>query len=283
MFNVGIYRARKGVPGVGRKLAIALDAYEVTSVRPAERPAPGAVVINYGRREKPAWYDEFTKNGGRIVNRGSAVAKCVDKRRTLAILREGNVPCLEFTEAQGVAQSWADKGNRVFVRETAKGKKGRGITIVGPGGDVPPAPLYTLDYPKTHEFRVHVAFGKVIDFVQKKKMGAEKRKAMGIDAVNEDVRNHHRGWVFAHNDLIVSEKEWRQLANIAIEAANVLGLDYCGIDMLADHRNGVLLSAVICEVNSAPGMSSKTTFDAYVGAFKEFIAKDNAYKAAAQD
>lgn len=279
MFKVGIYRARKGVPGVGRKLAIALDAYEVTSVRPAERPANGAVVINYGRSEKPEWYDEFIHNGGRIVNKGSAVARCVDKRRTLSILTEAGVPCVVFTERLAEAHSWLERDRRrVFARLTATGKKGKGIVIVSPDDPIealPLAPLYTLEYPKTHEFRVHVAFGKVIDVVQKKKMGAEKRKALGLDAVNMDVRNHHRGWVFAHNDLALRGDALEYIKKISLDAAKVLGLDYCGIDILVRLEDGDdnFKDAVICEVNSAPGMSSKQTFDAYVGAFKEFIAK----------
>lgn len=272
MFNVAIYRARKGVPGIGLKLARALNAYEVTSERPAQRPANGAVVINYGRSTKPAWLQDLVDNNGYVVNKGSAVAKCVDKRVTLNELSVAGIPCLDYTLHRAEAQRWADNGTRVFARTIANGKKGKGIVIVHPGEQVPDAPLYTADWPKTHEFRVHVAFGKVIDLVQKKRMGEEKLAAMGIAEINEDVRNRGRGWVFAHKNRALRGATRPTLEKRALDAAKALGLDYCGIDMLVrlDEENN-FIGAVVCEVNSAPGMSSPTTFASYVGAFKDFI------------
>lgn len=272
MFNVGVYRIRKGVPGIGRKIATALGAYELTSVRPEHRPALGAVVINYGRSQRPEWLADLVKNGGYVVNTGSAVAKCVDKRVTLHELSKAGVPCLDYTLEQDEAQQWSDNGHRVFARTTAVGKKGKGIVITNAGERVPDAPLYTADWRKTHEFRVHVAFGKVIDLVQKKRMGEEKLAVMGIKDINEDVRNRGRGWVFAHKNRALRGKTRPTLENIALAAAKTLALDYCGVDVLVklDEENN-FVDAVVCEVNSAPGMSSPTTFAAYVGAFKDFI------------
>lgn len=277
MFNVAIYRARKGVPGVGLKLARALNAYEVTSLNPAERPAIGAVVINYGRTQHPEWLNDLVKNGGYVINSCRAVEKCVDKRVTLHDLNKAGVPCLEYTTEKDKAQQWSDQGGDVFARTTAVGKKGKGIIIVREGTNVPDAPLYTHAWNKTHEFRVHVAFGKVIDLVQKKRMGEDKLAAMGIKVINEDVRNRGRGWVFAHKNRALRGKTRPTLENMALSAAETLGVDYCGVDVLVKlDANNNFVDAVVCEVNSAPGMSSPTTFNAYVEAFKKHIVEHQA-------
>ena len=271
-----IYRQRTGVRGIGRKLARALGAGELS---PADKIPKGykPVVINYGVSKRPAWLPEIVKTKGFIANKGSAVIRCADKRKTLEALWEAGVPTLEYTLHFEDAHQWLDEGHTVFARLQAKGKKGNGIVIVRPGQPIealPKAPLYTKAFPKTHEFRVHVAFGKVIDFVQKKRMKPDLLAHYGIHAVEEDIRNHKRGWYFSHNKLTVNRKKGAARKNIekmCLDAAEVLGIDYCAVDILAtfDDDNN-LLQAIVCEVNSAPGMSSSITFNAYVEAFKEF-------------
>ena len=276
--NVVILRMRKGVPGVGRKMSKHFDANEVTcGFRPSIKVRDNAVVVNYGRSELPVWFEEARTRGVRMLNNPTAVANSVDKRRTLTLLRDNGVPCLEFETdpAKVFSQLSTTRQIEWLARMTATGKKGNGIepiyggTEYGPEGDkFPVAPLYTKFYDKDVEFRVHVFRGEVIDYVQKKRMGKKKRDAIGLAESNELIRNHKRGWVFAHNDIIHS----KQVEQIAVQAANVLGLDYAGIDILAKlDQNGEVYDAVVCESNSAPGMSSSKTFNAYMHAIEDFI------------
>lgn len=276
MKPLAIYRIRKGVPGVGRKLANHFGAQEVTSKKPAPKIPDGAVVVNYGRSVVPDWFDDAVARGVRVLNHPDSVALAVDKRKTLARLKEAGVACLDATESQAVAKQWAAE-NPVIIRATAKGKKGNGVSIAHSPAEVKKAPLYTAFYDKTHEFRVHVFNGEVIDYVQKKKMGEEKQAAFGLNGVNDLVRNHKRGWVFAHNKIIIRD----QIKQLALDAANALGLDFCGVDILAKFKkpaNGnkmIFVDAVVCEVNSAPGMSATATLQAYTGAIAAYASEPN--------
>lgn len=258
-----IYRIRKNVPGVGRKLARALNLKELTSKKPMEKIPEGSAVINYGRSVVPEWERDDIET----INHPDFVSLAVDKIKTLEKLWKCDVPTLQFTTEKITARSWLDNGSKIVARLTSKGKKGKGVVLVNPGDELPDAPLYTLHYNKDVEFRVHVVFGRVIDYVQKKKMGKAKLAALGIEQANMDVRNHGKGWVFAHNNVIKSEL----VEQIALDAVEALGLDFAGVDVLAKVEHGEVYDAVVCEVNSAPGMSSTTTFNAYVNAFREAL------------
>lgn len=260
--KVAILRARKGVPGVGQRIANALGAYEVTCHnRPAVKLDPHAVIINYGRSEYPDWFQATQK----LINDPNSVYLCVNKRETLSALEVEGVSTLEWSGGVGMQQArqWIREGHRVFCRTTSTGKQGNGIVIASTEDELVDAPLYTKEFKKEKEFRVHVAFGQVIDYVQKKRMGEAKLKEWGLERSNQDIRNHKRGWVFAHKD-IDHDPRVSHLAHLAVAA---LGLDFGGVDILKDSQG----NSVVCEVNSAPGMSSEITFNAYINAFKTYL------------
>lgn len=270
--NIVILRARKGVPGVGRKLARAFNAYEVTcGFRPNKKVPDGALVLNYGRSEWPIWFHDAIERGVKILNSPSAVSVCVNKLTTLRVLSTHGIPTLEFTDDKAVAAQWSD----VIVRSVLNGKQGKGVEryLGSSVASLPEAPLYTKFYDKTHEFRVHVVNGEVIDLVQKKRLGSKKRAERGIEEVDDLVRNHKKGWVFAHQDLICDAGGGRdELESMAVAACSAIGLDFGGVDVLARYtETGVFRDAVVCEVNSAPGMSSPTTFKRYVKAFSKLL------------
>jgi len=266
--EVVVLRARKGVPGVGRKLSKHFNANEVTALHKPQLKVPsGAKIINYGRSVEPIWLEEALERGCRVINTAGAVQLCVDKLKTLRKLWIHGVPALSFCDNRESAQHWLDNGQAVIVRHTTKGKQGKGVELVEPGANLPNAPLYTKFYDKTNEFRVHIADGKVIDYVQKKKMGRKKLDKLGIQDVDSLLRNHKKGWVFAHNDLLEEGQEAIKAMSLAGAAA--LGIDFCGVDVLARYDGNTFIDAVVCEINSAPGMSSPTTFNAYCKAFEE--------------
>ena len=125
-YKVAVLRARKGVSGVGRRLAQALDAYEVTCHNvPAERLHPECVVINYGRSEWPEWW----KNTYKMINYPESVYKCVHKIITLQELSKYGIPCVQVIYNFEEAKSWIEHGYRVFCRTTETGKQGNGIVL----------------------------------------------------------------------------------------------------------------------------------------------------------
>lgn len=265
---IHIYRIRKGVPGVGRKIARAFDAQEVTSKNPHNKIKTDDFVINYGRSVMPDWYNESI----RIFNHPESVAFAVNKVETFKVLSKIGLPTLKFFTDKEEAENHLRKAGHIIVRHLVSGKQGKGIELLTEDDEVPEAPLYTEFFPKTHEFRVHVAFGKVIDFVQKKKMGSDKLKRLGLDEPNMLLRNHKRGWIFGRKNTTEGEL----IKQVAVDAVEVLGLDYGGVDVMVkfnskktDTRNSNIVDLKVAEVNSAPGMRSPTTFNAYINSFKE--------------
>jgi len=271
--DVVVLRIRKGTPGMGRKLSRAFSANEVTcGHKPSSRVPSGSMILNYGRSKMPIWAQEAIDRGCYFMNSPKAVGKCVDKLKTLTALAAAGVPSLEFCDNKDMAMQWRNAGIPIIVRHTTKGKKGNGVELVQPDQYLPEAPLYTKFYDKTHEFRVHIVNGKVIDYVQKKRMGEDSLKRMGITEANHVVRNHARGWVFAHQKRLVSGR--KQIEQMCLDAAAAIGIDYCGVDVLARYtEDRKMIDAVVCEINSAPSMRSPTTFKAYVAAFKEAMTK----------
>ena len=274
MKPIYIYRVRKDSPGVGLRLSNALGAGRLTSLKPKQLIKPQSLILNYGRSQDAAWQVQAVVDGCTILNKPAAVANAVDKRTTLRLLQSHGIPCVTpFTNRDdAIAFVETLKKKRLIVRHTSSGKKGNGLELWEPEqGDIPDAPLYTEYYPKTHEFRVHVFNGEVIDFVQKKKMGSEKLAKLGITSVNKLVRNHKRGWVFARNNLVIGQEDINTITEACKEAIKALGMDFGAVDVLAIVNNDDprrLHSFKICEVNSAPGMSDKNTFNAYVKAIQ---------------
>lgn len=177
-------------------------------------------------------------------------------------------------------QPWLDGGHQVVVRKTTKGSAGRGIRVLSPQNwhgrieDIEEAPLYTRYYPKTHEFRIHVFNGQVIDFTEKK-----AKEGVEVDRV---VRNHDNGWVHAHN---VTPMFWRGRAAIedaSVASVKALGLDFGAVDVLAvlgpfmnegptpDDAKREVVSFKVCEVNTAPGLENTSTIEAYSKAIIKF-------------
>lgn len=270
--NLVILRNRKGVKGIGNRLSKALDLYQVTAgSHPNVKIPENGYVLNYGVGRHTVW-DRPDIN---YINHSDAVVRSVDKITCLTMLHEAGVPCIDFTTNSDDLPAWFADGHSVLVRATATGRQGRGISLIDPstfGTDVPEipeAPLYTKHYEKTHEFRVHVFNGQVIDLVQKKRMGKKKLAKRGLTQADELLRNHKRGWVFTRKDIY----DFPELREYAIATCHTLGLTYGGIDMLAkiNEDTGELIDAVVCESNSAPGMTSPTTFQAYINAINNYV------------
>ena len=264
-----VLRANKKRGGYGRKLADALKAPVVVALkRPLKRIKDNAIIINYGRSVSPIWLSDVMDRGGTIINHPAAVRLSVDKRSTFTTLSAKGVKCLPYTMSKAVAQAWSDQGKDVIVRRTSTGQGGKGVELFEANKKLPEAPLYTIHIPKTHELRVHIAGGKVIDYVQKKRMGKAKREARGLVCADELVRNHKRGWVFARKDILRTE----EIEQLAIDATAALGLNYCAVDILAvSDEKGT--EAWVCETNTAPGFGGETTFNAYIKYFEE-LAND---------
>lgn len=176
-----------------------------------------------------------------FVNFPWAVQKATDKRLAFQEWYMKGVPCVPWTTDKAVAQGW-NKKQKVLGR-TACQQAGSGIKVYGPGSVIKDHQLYTKYIPKKREFRVHVFGGKAI-------LVSEKRKKKGVDS-DYVIRANHKGWVFCYKDV----NEPDGLRVLGVDAVGALGLDFGAVDIIYNEK---LNKMYVLEVNSAPGLCSKT-------------------------
>jgi hypothetical protein len=205
-------------------------------------PRPGDVILNWGCSNP-----EFNILNNRVLNLPISIKAATNKIKSLECFKAAEVSCPDFTTDTDVAQQWCDEGHTVIVRHSITSHSGNGIEVVEPNGwqEVPYAPLYTKYINKKMEFRVHVFYGQVIDYTQKK-----KRKT-GADEYeyNKHIRNHGNGWVFCRNDI----ERIQVVKDVAVKAVAALRLDFGAVDVI--YKDG---KAWALEVNTAPGLDGET-------------------------
>lgn len=221
---------------------------------------------------------------GKFYNSREAIATSCSKIRTYQSLLEHDVWTVAMTQRYQRALEWQQEGRTVLARADW-GSNGEGIKVIKPGTDLPTAQFYSRLFPSTHEFRVHVAFGKVIDITLKVKRESESWEALN-KPYDPIVRNFGGGWRLSHenveNALGGIESSWaHELRALGVAAIKAVGLDFGAVDMLANlDPNYLGQRFVVCETNSAPAMELDKTLEAYANAF---IAQANKDKPAFTD
>lgn len=217
-------------------------------------------VINYGVSAPINW----TQRRLTMSNSNTAIANAVDKRETLQLLGNANIPTLAFTNETTRAKGWLDEDGKIVIRNTVTGHSGAGI-VIHREGNIPRAPLYTRYFKKDVEYRVHIAFGNCILLQQKRRANDSDR----TDRDNGLIRTNANGWVFSINGLDCDTRNYRaSLVTLATSAIQALGLAHGAVDILVKHKRIGAPSMVVCEVNSAPALRNPSTLAAYVSAFQ---------------
>lgn len=213
------------------------------------KPISSHLLLNWGSSTVPDWY----KNNQLVWNPFYKVAIATNKLTTFELLQNKvNIPL--FTSSMPEAQEWLDKGKVVFCRTKLNSHSGDGIVIASKVEDLVPAGLYTSYIKKRKEFRVHVAFNKVIDIQQKKIRTTDIK-----DKPNFAIRSYNNGWVFCREDI----QEPIGLRESAIESVKALGLDFGAVDIVWNEKED---KCYVLEINTAPGLEG-TTLDIYTKTF----------------
>jgi len=212
------------------------------------------LIINWGSSVLPPNLAQ-----AEVLNPPCQVADAVNKLTAFRNLK-GHVNIPPYTTDPEIARDWLENSKTVVCRKVLNGHSGEGIVIRGPEDDkeLPLAPLYTQYIKKASEFRIHVAFDKII---------TKQRKARKLDVpaenVNWKVRNLAGGFIFARNE----EQEIPQcVLDAAKVAVKTLLLDFGSVDIIYNAHED---KAYVLEVNTACGLEG-TTLDDYTRAFKEF-------------
>lgn len=164
----------------------------------------------------------------------------------------------EWTTSAKTAVDWARGGEVVIGRQTTSGHSGQGIVFFDDTKmeDFLRSKLFVKYIKNKYEFRIHVAFGKIID---------RQRKALRSDAPKENadrrVRSHNNGFVYIREGIRVPMDVDAQ----ALAAHKASGVDFGAYDVV---YNEYYDKAYVLEVNSAPGLEGQTV-ESYATAFRE--------------
>ena len=203
------------------------------------RPRRSDVVLYYGGRNS-------ARTLGKTVNVCRNIA--LDKLATFRVLSDQGISTVPWTTDREVAKTW----KRVVCRGTLTGHSGQGISLWDRGEDlIPTVPLYTKYTRRSHEYRIHVFNGTVID-------SQVKRKVRDVTDVNKYIRNKHTGWVYCREDFTPTDT----LKQLAISAVAAVELDFGAVDIIYSKRDDTYY---VLEINTAPGLEG-TTLTNYVEA-----------------
>lgn len=220
---------------------------------------PRKTVINWGSA------GELPNNvrGSNILNQPARVAATANKLRFFQLLEETDARVPDWTTDRAEAMRWMNEGgHKVVGRQVLNGHGGEGIIMFTPNGNSPidfnRLPLYTVYVPKRAEYRVHFAFGNVID-IQKKIRDPNR------EPLDWHVRNHENGFIFVRNGV-----EENMPVDVLIQAQHVIqrcSLDFGAIDIIYNESRD---QAYVLEVNSAPGLTGQTV-QSYADAFRHLV------------
>jgi glutathione synthase/RimK-type ligase-like ATP-grasp enzyme len=253
MFNVKLIRTRASDSAafLSKLMGIKRNKLKVWEPRLFKKDK---ILINWGNSKI------FNYQNRVVWNKPEAVAKAVNKLTTFQVLKAANVSIPEFYIKAADLPQRGEK-SRYVARSLLTGHSGQGITIVKGNEPIPDNTLLITQYIKKKiELRVHVAFGKVILTVQ-------KRRRNGIELTNDNqyVRSFDNGWIFSQN--ISPEVEPIHL-DMAVRAVQALGLDFGAVDMVLSAEGNL---PYILEVNTAPAIVAESTQAAYKKAFTERV------------
>lgn len=217
--------------------------------RPPKYTTP--LVVSWGNS---AW--DYDPAPYRVVNPPATLHHMTNKLRFFN-RTNGSDMVPQWTTSHAEAEKWDGK---IFVRHKLEGSGGVGIEVIDrkdePGITLPKAPLYVKHFPKTHEYRVHVARGlHDLNFtpilVQRKIFQKTPENPAPKDW---NVRNHSNGFIFVRNS------EFPTPPIVANSAVNFMQrffpeLHFAALDVLYHSKSK---QVAILEGNTAPGLEGGT-------------------------
>jgi ribosomal protein S6--L-glutamate ligase len=202
-----------------------------------------------GNLEASILLEALERTGVPMKNKPEAVAVSKDKTRSKLWLHEAGIPTVPA--AVNFSQFFLEPltyflGNNEYVCKLREGSLGKGVAYINSkmslisvfellaSASVAPCKMLFEKYIRDaggKDFRIIVAGGKVV--------GGMERRSNGFD-FRANIWGGGKGKIF---------KPTSDMKKIAIKSAQILGLDYAGVDMVLDNKK-----PLVVEVNSNPGM-----------------------------
>jgi ribosomal protein S6--L-glutamate ligase len=165
----------------------------------------------------------------RVINPPEGIVTCASKVMTSALLYKNGVPTPEtfFTESRHLAGEFIRSHGKA-VYKPVYGFDGVGITLIESESQLGEPPYYLQEYiPNDRDFRVFVIDGTAV--------GAIMRRSDSL------THNIHQGGC---GNAVPVDKD---MGEIAARAAECVGIDYGGVDLLIHEH-----SYTVLEVNGTP-------------------------------
>lgn len=214
-------------------------------------------VINWGASVCP---DEVMKCD--LVNDPSEVKVSSDKIAFFKRMRDkGNARIPDWTTSKDTVYKWLSEGQLVVARTKTRSNGGKGIVFFDNLKSFVSAPLFTVYIKKKEEYRVHFAFGHVID-IQQKVLRKTDDAGNTIDPKSVDfrVRSFSNGFIFIKHNLHTP----KDVIDQAMASAKASRLHFGAVDVLWNEQSQ---RAYVLEINTSPGIEGSTV-DSYANAFK---------------
>jgi glutathione synthase/RimK-type ligase-like ATP-grasp enzyme len=206
------------------------------------------------------WGNSKSLINGYWINHPDCIAISNNKLLAFQKLKEHNVSIPEFTVSIQEAAAWIDNGHLVLARQQLSGHSGAGIVLCPDNESLVAAPLYVKYVKKAAEFRVHVAFGEVVDEQHKRRISNFQGE------FSSKVRSHSNGWVYCRDGVLrCSRRE-----DLARGAVSALALDFGAVDIIYNKKTDTYY---VLEVNTAPGLEGETLFT-YFNTFYSYLNHD---------
>lgn len=225
-------------------------------------------IINWGNSTQ----DLSHLSSAKILNKPESVRLASHKLDFFRKIEEENkdafvtVNIPNWTTDPEVAKDWYTEGNDVVIRNTLQGHSGEGLDLIrynlnkSADSVIYNAPLYTKYMKKRDEYRVHIMRGVPI-LIQ--------RKGVRSSATPEtyQIRNTANGFIYLLSDV----KPEGDVLSQAVNAVNVLGLDFGAVDVIWNEHKKL---ATVLEVNTACGLKGDTTLAKYKIGFERLLSNE---------
>ena len=177
-----------------------------------------------------------------------------DKARASHEFRNAGVNCSVYMTPAEARKC----GELPLLRRKARHSKGRDIKLIKKATEIVNGYWYVKMFNKEREYRVHLAFGKVVKLQR-------KRPTNKTDLVwsNEDA-NFER--------VKMDNPSYKPIIDEAIKAVNVLGLDCGAVDIGVINFKKSKQKINVFEVNTAPSLNEDTA-QRYADAIRKEVAK----------
>jgi ribosomal protein S6--L-glutamate ligase len=215
------------------RMGVSYALLDPVAIDPINTTMRGELIWVCGMRQDPVEFETLKclSLNNRVINSPEAIATCASKAQTSASLIRAGVltPETIFTSSRTEAEAFLSR-HTTAVYKPLYGYDGNGIFPFTSVDALGPSPWYLQEYVKNdRDFRVFVLDGKAVGAIER--------------CSDTFAHNIHQGGEGRALQTIPEA-----MATIVEQAADAIGISYCGVDLLPTSDGGY----TVLEVNGTP-------------------------------